>query len=90
VNEQCGFIGFIRRVLYKLSGQKIISFLVSALMVFLIVWAKHRWSAQLTDAVALKAISSIETICIALLGVKGAQNIVGMIKGINTGGGNGG
>jgi len=80
MKEECGFIGFSRRVLYKLSGQKIISFLVSAGMIYLVVWGGHRWAGQVSDAVLLKAIDSIKTICLGLLGVKGAQNIVGMLK----------
>lgn len=79
-SEECGVKGFWRRALYKLSGQKIISFFVSAGAVLLIVYMDHKWKAQLSDIVVLRAIGAIETICLALLGIKGTQNIVGMIK----------
>lgn len=81
MKEECGFVGFLRRILYKLSGQKIISFMVAAGMIYLIVWAGHKWADRVTEAVLLKAIDSIKIICIALLATKAGQNIVGMIKG---------
>lgn len=85
MREECGFIGFFRRALYKLSGQKIISFMVSSGMIYLVVWAGHKWAGQVTEPVLLEAIKSIKTICIALLAIKGGQNIVGMFRGNGNG-----
>jgi len=85
MKEECGLPGFFRRVLYKLSGQKIISVLVSCGMIYLVVWAGHRWAGQVTEPVLLEAIKAIKIICVGLLAVKGGQNIVGMLKGNGNG-----
>jgi hypothetical protein len=89
MKEACGIKGFIERVLYKISGQKIISFFAGAGMIYLVVWAAHRWTGQISDAVLIKAIEAIKTTCIVILGTKAAQNIVGTIKGNGNGENNG-
>lgn len=80
-NEQCGILGFLRRVLYKLSGQKIISSLVSSLLIFLIIWAKHKWSTQVSDDVAKAAIEAIKILCLGLLGANTALSAFDILKG---------
>lgn len=92
MSEECGINGFLRRVLWKLSGQKIISVIVSALLIFWIVWAKQRWAGLVSDDVALAAIRAIRVICLGLLGgnvVLGVADIVKTGKPYNNGNGDG-
>lgn len=67
-------------MLWKLSGQKIISATVSSLLVFLVVWARNRWAGLVTDAVALAAIDAIKLICLGLLGGNVALGITDIVK----------
>lgn len=86
--EECGIPGFFRRLLYKLSGAKIISVLVSSLLIIALYHLKHHYT-NVSDPVTLACIAAVRDICIGLLVAKTGQNIVGMIKGVTGGNGNG-
>lgn len=75
--EEAGVKRFFRRVLYKLSGQKVIGFFLSASSILGIVAVSHFWK-DLPNEIALKAIEAIKTLAITLFSVKGIQNIAGM------------
>jgi hypothetical protein len=79
--EECGIIGFIRRLLFKMSGQKIVCAGVSALLIYFTVWARHEWSAEITDALAFHVITAIKAICLALFGSNVALSGLDIIKG---------
>jgi predicted transporter len=81
LSEECGVNSFLRRILFKLSGQKIISVIVSSLLIFLIVWARHKWAGHLSDDVAKAAIEAIKLICLGLLGGNVALGMTDIIKG---------
>jgi len=81
MEEKLSFRGFLGRVLYKASGMKVISFLLSGAAVIILVVLSNDFSGKVSDAVVLKAIDAVKDLAIALFIVKGGQNIVGMIKG---------
>lgn len=81
MNEECGILRFCKRVLYKLSGQKIISTLVASMLIFLFVWARHRWAAHLTDEIVKVAIEAVKVLCLALLGANTALSVTDILKG---------
>jgi len=64
---------FFQRILYKLSGQKIMGFIISAGSIILIVVFAKTWT-HVSDALYMHAITAIKTIAIALLAVRGVQN----------------
>jgi len=79
MEEQVNFKEFLKRVLWKFSGQKVIGFLISSLSILVVIGASHYWQ-DISDPVLIKAIDAIKLIAIALLATKGLQNFAGIIK----------
>jgi len=75
---ECDFKGFARRILYKMSGQKIITFLVASVTIIGFVFVRK--SVDISDEIVLKGIDTIKVLALTLMGVKGVQNIVGIVK----------
>jgi len=70
----------LRRLIYKLSSQKVVSFVYASGAIFVICWFAahaHAFTAELA-ATAIKAIRDIATV---LLVMRGSQSIATMIKG---------
>ncbi len=78
--EECDFKGFLKRVLYKVSGLKIIGFVISTVAVFAVLFVCHVWKG-FSETLATRAISAIETLALGLIGAKLIQNVVGIVKG---------
>lgn len=76
--EQCNFRQFFKRVLYKVSGLKILSFFVSVVAIFGIVLL-HKWLV-ITDTIALKALEVIKVLGLVLIGGKAIQNVAGFFR----------
>jgi len=72
-SEQTGIGGFFKRILYKLSGQKVIAFLVSSVSILIVIVMAQFWKNP-SEAVYLKAIDAVQYIAVTLLGIKGIQN----------------
>jgi hypothetical protein len=75
---ECSLKGFYRRVLYKVSGQKILSFFVASAIVVLLVVLYNK--VKTPDAIILKALEVTRDLALGLMLVKGVQNIVGIVK----------
>jgi hypothetical protein len=76
--------------MYKLSGLKVVSFFLSGTGIITLVVFANWFSGKVSDAVILKAIEAIKDLALGMFVVKGAQNIVGMLKGQSTNGENNG
>jgi len=76
--EQCTFKQFVKRILYKISGLKVLSFFICVLAVYGIVLL-HKW-LTLSDPIALKALQVIEVLGIVLIGGKAIQNVAGFFR----------
>ena len=76
--EQCTFKQFVKRILYKISGLKVLSFFICVLAVYGIVLF-HKWLA-LSDPIALKALQVIEVLGVVLISGKAIQNIAGFFR----------
>lgn len=81
---ECGFKGFGRRILYKMSGQKILTFLVASLAITGFVFVRK--AVDVSDEVIVKGIEAIKVLALTLMGVKGVQNIVGIVRNGNSNG----
>jgi hypothetical protein len=88
-SEECGFNRFVQRALYKLSGQKVIGFLISTAAIVVIIALSHCWR-NVPDEIYLKGMGYIKTLALALLGSKMAQNVIGMVSGKGNNNDNGG
>lgn len=75
---QCGLKGFYRRILYKISGQKILSFFVASAIVVTLVLLYDK--VKTPDVIVLKALEVTRDLAIALMIVKGVQNTVGIVR----------
>lgn len=71
--ERTGIKGFLQRLLYKFSGQKILGFLISSVAIIGVVTMSQFWKNPANE-IYLKAIEAIKVIAVTLLGVKGIQN----------------
>lgn len=79
---ECGLRGFYRRILYKISGQKILSFFVASLIVVTLVLLYEK--VETPEVVVLKALDVTRDLALGLMLVKGVQNIVGIVKNGNS------
>lgn len=75
---QCSFKGFYRRVFYKISGQKILSFFVASAIVVTLVLLYDK--VKTPDVIVLKALEVTKDLALGLMLVKGVQNIVGIVR----------
>jgi hypothetical protein len=75
---RCDFKGFIQRALYKISGQKIISFFFASVALIVALLLFH--PDKNTEKLVSEAMVHIKTLALALMGVKGIQNVVGIVK----------
>lgn len=85
-HEQTDLKGFFCRLMYKFSGMKVISFILSGLAVIVVVLVASHAAGKLSNDVVIKAIGAIKDLALGLFIVKGTQNIVGMITNSKTGG----
>ena len=70
----------LRRLIYKLSSQKVVSFVYASGAVFIICWfAAH--AHVFTSDLAATAVKAIRDMAIALLVMRGSQSIATMLKG---------
>lgn len=79
---QCGLKGFYRRILYKVSGQKILSFFVASFIVVTLVVLYEK--VETPEVIVLKALEVTRDLALGLMVVKGVQNIVGIVKNGNS------
>ena len=77
--EQVNFKEFLKRVLWKFSGQKVIGFLISSLSILMVLVIAHYWQ-DVSDSILAKAINAIKWVALGLLATKGLQNIAGIVK----------
>jgi len=76
VEEDMKFKGFIGRLLFKLSGMKVISFLVSGTGVLALVVMSKMFFGKVSDQIILKAMEVIKDLALGLFIVRGTQNVV--------------
>lgn len=81
---QCSLKGFYRRALYKISGQKILSFFVASAIVVTLVLLYDK--VKTPDVIVLKALEVTRDLALGLMLVKGVQNVVGIVKNGNSNG----
>jgi hypothetical protein len=73
-----GFTDCLHRLAYKLSSQKLVSFVFAATAIFVICWfAVH--AGVLTAELAMTAIRGIRDVALGLLVARGGQDIVKQI-----------
>jgi len=81
---ECGLKGFGRRILYKISSQKILSFFCASLVIVVLAYMYH--PEKMTETLISEAMTHVKVLAIALMTVKGIQNIVGIVKNGNSNG----
>jgi hypothetical protein len=92
--EELGWKSFGRRLLYKFSGMRVISFVISGSGIIGLLMLAYLFKGAVSDALLLKAMEAIRDLAIGLFIAKTAQNVVGIWKGEkpdeSNGGNNGG
>lgn len=84
VDIQFGPRDCLRRLIYKLSSQKVVSFVYASAAIFVICWfAVH--GKVFTADLAATAIKSIRDVALALLVMRGGQSILTTIFGAKNG-----
>ena len=73
--------GFFKRLLYKFSGAKIVSFMLSGASIIALVLIAKIFSGKISDEIVLSAMSAIKELAIGLFIVRGAQNVTEVITG---------
>jgi len=81
---QCNLKGFYKRILYKISGQKILSFFVASAIVITLVLLYEQ--VKTPEVVVLKALEVTKDLALGLMLVKGVQNVVGILRNGNSNG----
>lgn len=76
--EQCNFKQFVKRVLYKISGLKILSFFICVVAIYGIILL-HKWLV-VSESLALRGLQAVEVLGVVLIGGKAIQNVAGFFR----------
>ncbi len=79
--EETNITGFFKRLMFKLSGMKVVGFIISGTGILVLVVMSRVFHGVVSDQIVLSAMASLEKLALGLFVANGAITVASVLKG---------